>query len=91
MEVTPNSACGGLCINNPQSNPAFDNSSYTLPPDVVCNDWELAGDNSTAAGRKFKECLLCESTSSARDVSSDQNDVYWFLCIANHLSYENMS
>jgi len=54
--------------------------SSTQTFDLVCNDWELAGVNSTIKGRKFKECLTCESKSTSFDANSTENYVYWFLC-----------
>ena len=80
VEVAPNSLCSGLCDNHPNSDPSNQNSSWTLQDDVVCNDWEIAGANSSITGRKFKDCLLCESNSTTHDATSDENNVYWFLC-----------
>lgn len=46
--------------------------------DLVCVDtlYEAPG-----AGKKMKDWLLCESTSTAYNSPTD-NDVYWFLCVS---------
>ena len=80
LEVTPNSDCASFCIIDPSLNPAFENSSHTNTNALVCNDWELSGPNSTEEGRTFHDCLQCESSSTAVDKESKENDVYWFLC-----------
>lgn len=80
--VNKNSTCLDLC----QGDRPFDlNSDYsrdTFPWDIVCDDWELVGPNSTISGRKFRSCLTCESTSSIYDPSTNIGDVYWMLCRA---------
>lgn len=80
IEVTPNSGCSSICMNDPHSNPAFDNSSHTLAGDLVCNDWELSGPNSTRDGRIFHDCIQCQENSTAHDAQTNENDLYWFLC-----------
>ena len=80
VEVTPNSLCSALCMTEPNDDPADKYSSFTVITDVVCHDWELTGANSTIVGRKFNQCLICESNSTASDENSGENDVYWFLC-----------
>lgn len=82
IEVTPNSECSSLCDNNisNDSDPGDDANSFTLGRDVVCNDYEYDGPNSTVAGRKFKNCLTCELNSTATDAKTHQNEAYWVLC-----------
>ena len=80
LEVTPNSSCAALCMNEPNDDPASIYSSTTTMTDVVCSDWELSGANSTSTGRKFKQCLTCESNSTASDENTGENDVNWTLC-----------
>ena len=80
LQVSGGSKCAPFCIDNIYSNVALANSSTTNPWDLVCNDWELDGPNSTAIGRKWKDCLSCLSTSPAQNKADDENDVYWFLC-----------
>ena len=84
IEVTPNSGCSSVCMNNPRSNPASVNSSQTRPTDIVCNDWELSGQNSTPIGRVFHDCVQCEENSTAFDKHSNENDVFWFLCKSSY-------
>lgn len=55
-------------------------ASSTQEWDLICNDYELDGPNQTVHGRKWKDCLTCESTSTATDSNARENDVYWFLC-----------
>ena len=80
IEVTPNSDCASFCITDTRLDPSLTLSSSTQTGDVVCNDWELDGPNSTQKGRTFHDCLQCESNSTAVDKVSEENDVYWFLC-----------
>ncbi len=80
LEVTPNSGCSALCLDHPHDDAGNKTMSSTQTFDLVCNDWELAGVNSTIKGRKFKECLTCESKSTSFDANSTENYVYWFLC-----------
>lgn len=80
VEVTPNSDCASFCLPSPNLDPSLDLSSTTQTRDLVCNDWELDGPNSTRVGRLFHDCLQCESNSTAVDKSTKENDVYWFLC-----------
>lgn len=80
LEVTPNSPCSPFCLNNIQDNPKDYDVSFTIAPDVICEDWELDGPNATVKGRKWVDCLNCEKTSTIVDKRSLENDVYWFLC-----------
>ncbi|MCJ1422334.1 hypothetical protein MMC29_000214 [Sticta canariensis] len=81
VEVTPNSECSPLCDNfiSNDSDPGDDRTSFTLTGDVVCNDDEYDGPNSTVPGRKFKDCLTCELKSTAIDKKTKQNEAYWVL------------
>lgn len=82
VEVTPNSKCSSLCDNNIANgaDPGDDANSFTVASDVVCGDDQYDGPNSTAAGRKFKDCLNCELNSTATDAKTKQNEAYWVLC-----------
>lgn len=80
VEVTPSSKCSSLCLNNIQDNPALKEPSSTQEWDLVCDDRELDGPNSTVRGRRWKDCLTCQTTSTERDSRTNENDVYWFLC-----------
>lgn len=87
VEVTPNSECSSLCDDNisGQSDPGADSNSHTVSSDVVCNDYEYDGPNSTVPGRKFKDCLTCELNSTATDSKTNQNEAYWVLCESRYL------
>lgn len=82
IEVTPNSKCFPVCANDisSSSNIADGKYSWTLGNNVVCEDYQLAGPNSTVEGRKWKECLTCELNSTAVDAPSKENELYWVLC-----------
>ncbi|MCJ1464971.1 hypothetical protein MMC07_003586 [Pseudocyphellaria aurata] len=81
VEVTPNSECSSLCDNNVSNgnDPSLDQSSFTIGSNVVCDDDEYDGPNSTVPGRKFKDCLTCELSSTANDAKTNQNEAYWVL------------
>lgn len=81
IEVTPQSKCSWICVDDiGKGDKANDQSSMTVSSDVVCEDYQLAGPNSTDKGRKWKDCLTCELTSKAVDPSSNENELYWILC-----------
>ncbi|KAK1138259.1 hypothetical protein N8T08_003217 [Aspergillus melleus] len=64
LAVTGSSSCTETC-----------GSGFTYASDLVCSDSAF---NSTSKGLKLKDCLLCESTSTAYELPN-QNDIYWFL------------
>ncbi|KAH8432675.1 uncharacterized protein LDX57_010302 [Aspergillus melleus] len=64
LAVTGSSSCTETC-----------GSGFTYASDLVCSDSSF---NSTSKGLKLKDCLLCESTSTAYELPN-QNDIYWFL------------
>ena len=81
LEVAPSSECAQRCMNDPNADFTDHVASSTQPADVVCNDWELGGANSSNRGRKWKDCVTCESTSTAHgETTADETDTYWFLC-----------
>ena len=75
--VDKNSTCLDLCKGDQPYSGAY---TDTYPWDIVCNDWELVGPDSTMLGRKFRSCLSCEKTSSSYDPSTKIGDVWWMLC-----------
>ena len=79
IEVAGGSRCAPLCLNSPGADVNDIYASGTKPSDLICNDWELTGANSTTRGRKWVDCLSCTSTSTT--VDEEANDVYWFLCM----------
>ena len=81
LEVAPNSQCAPQCIDDPNANLSDPVASSTQPTDVICEDWELNGYNSTSRGRKWNQCVTCESTSNSHGATrGDESDTYWFLC-----------
>ncbi|MCJ1367335.1 hypothetical protein MMC16_006467 [Acarospora aff. strigata] len=66
-------------MDQPNGDPSNTKSSSTQTHDLICEDWQYSGANATGAGRKWKECIECESSSSRFDLPSGENDVYWFL------------
>lgn len=83
LEVTPNSPCSPFCMDRAANDPWQDGSSQTMSFDLICEDWEFEGPNSTVKGRKWKDCLECEETSKAIDAATRQNEVYWLLCASS--------
>lgn len=67
IEVTKTSACAAKC----------NGGGTTLNSNIVCKDRNY---NLTQSGRTMKNCLLCESTSTAYKTATD-NNLYWFLCM----------
>ena len=61
LEVTPNSLCADLCMDEPNNDPASTHSSTTVISDVVCLDWQLSGINSTSIGRNSINALRARS------------------------------
>lgn len=83
LEVTPNSGCSSLCDAKiaKGADPSDSRITKTSSSDLVCNDYEYDGSNSTEVGRRLKDCLSCELNSTATDAKSNENDVYWALCM----------
>lgn len=81
IEVSPNSKCFRVCVDDIGSSNITDKYSTTQSTDqVVCEDYQLIGPNPTAKGKKWKDCLTCELSSGAVDASSGESDIYWFIC-----------
>ncbi|CZR59234.1 uncharacterized protein PAC_09126 [Phialocephala subalpina] len=74
LQVTPNSACARICMDDPTADVSDPNVSNTLGQDIVCNDADYS---STSVGRKFKQCLTCLQNSTAS--SGSENDQGWFF------------
>jgi len=75
LQVTPNSPCASVCLDEPTNNASDPNSSNTEGRDIVCQD---SAYSSTAVGRKFDSCVSCLQNSTSS--SSGENDQGWFLC-----------
>ena len=82
VEVAPGSPCSPQCIDTPGSNIQDAFSSRTWPSDITCNDEDITGSNTTAKGRKWRDCLQCESGSASFDPTTRENDIFWFLGIS---------
>jgi len=74
LQVTPNSPCSRLCMDDPTADVSDPNVSNTNGQDIVCNDADY---NSTSVGRKFKQCLTCLQNSTAS--SGGENDQGWYF------------
>lgn len=75
LQVTPNSACAELCMDDPTTDISDPNSSSTNGSDIVCTD---SAYTSTSVGQKFNSCISCLQNSTANATS--ENDQEWFLC-----------
>lgn len=81
IKVSPNSDCFWVCVDDIGTSDVTDKSTTKPSTDqIVCEDSQLAGPNSTVKGQKWKECLTCESSSVNLDPISGESDIYWFLC-----------
>ncbi|KAH8598094.1 hypothetical protein B0O99DRAFT_738941 [Bisporella sp. PMI_857] len=74
IQVSPNSPCSSVCLDDPSKDPSDPNSSSTTGSDIVCRD---AGYTNTAVGRKYQACVSCLQNSTSTD--SRENDQAWFL------------
>ncbi|KAF3480899.1 uncharacterized protein GIQ15_06246 [Arthroderma uncinatum] len=67
LRVTPRSPCSSVCGAN---------LTETTGDDIVCHDPEF---NTTAVGRRFRDCVSCELQSTFYDTALDETDVKWGL------------
>lgn len=74
LQVTPNSPCATLCMDDPSQNISDPNTSNTYPSDIVCADADY---ENTPVGRKFESCVNCLRNSTA--TGAGENDQSWFL------------
>lgn len=75
LQVTPNSPCSSLCIDNASLDPSDPNSSNTYNSDIVCSDDDYA---SSPVGVKWQNCMSCLQNSTFSQ--GTENDQMWFLC-----------
>jgi hypothetical protein len=75
LQVSSNSPCTLLCLDNPAQNATSLNGAGTLGSDITCVDEDYAG---TPNGQRFKACVTCLQTSTASDANG--SDQEWFLC-----------
>ncbi|KAF8865834.1 hypothetical protein BDZ45DRAFT_735774 [Acephala macrosclerotiorum] len=74
LQVTPNSACSRLCMDDPTADASDPNVSNTYGQDIVCNDADY---NSTSVGKKFEQCITCLQNSTSS--SGSETDQGWFF------------
>ncbi|KAH8821721.1 hypothetical protein F5884DRAFT_100567 [Xylogone sp. PMI_703] len=74
LQVTPNSPCAEVCLNDPTQDPSDPNVSNTYGSEIACTDSSY--DTSTV-GQKFKSCVNCLRNSTAHE--SGESDQSWFL------------
>lgn len=74
LQVTPNSQCASLCIDDATQDKSDPNVSNTKGSDIICHDTNYA----TALGQKFQKCVDCLQNSS--DKSETESDLQWYLC-----------
>lgn len=74
LQVSPNSPCASVCLDNSNSDPSSPSSSNTYSSDISCNDADY---NSTAVGKKFQACLSCLQTSTFS--ATPEVDQLWFI------------
>lgn len=73
LQVTPNSACASLCMDNAAADPSDPGASNTYGSDIVCNDYDYG----SAVGLKYQSCMNCLQNSSAE--TNTESDQAWFL------------
>jgi hypothetical protein len=75
LQVTPNSPCAALCIDDQSLDPSDPNSSNTKNSDMVCTDEDYT---KSQAGTKWQGCMSCLQNSTFSQGA--ENDQMWFLC-----------
>lgn len=81
VEVTPNSNCFWVCVDDIGTSDITDKFTTKASTDqIVCGDYQLSGQNSTAKGKKWRECLTCELSSGSVDPFSGESDILWIIC-----------
>lgn len=74
IQVTPNSPCASLCIDNSSLDVSDPNSSSTTNADMVCADSDYS---STTAGQKWTKCMSCLQNSTFSQ--GNESDQVWFF------------
>jgi hypothetical protein len=75
LQVTPNSVCASVCMDDPTQDVSDPNVSNTVGSDIVCIDGDYG---SNPVGQKYEKCIDCLQSSNS--VASGENDQAWFLC-----------
>ncbi|KAK2873506.1 hypothetical protein FQN49_002303 [Arthroderma sp. PD_2] len=88
LEVTVQSDCSSLCVDNVSVHTNYSDhiASNTYYTDLVCEDSQFVGSNSTEKGRKWVHCVGCQGGSdhSGPAPGNTETDVSFFLF---HLRY----
>lgn len=74
LQVTPNSQCASVCLDDADKDKSDPKSSNTVGSDIICRDPNYA----TPVGQKYKKCIECLQNSA--DKSQSESDLQWFLC-----------
>lgn len=75
LQVSPNSPCAAVCLDDQKHDPSDPTGSNTHGSDIVCSDSSYY---TTVVGKKFQSCVSClQSSDFSDDGESDQG---WFLC-----------
>ncbi len=74
LQVTPNSPCATVCIDNSNLDTSDPNSSNTHNADITCEDASFA----KATGQKWESCMSCLQNSTF--YQGPESDQGWFLC-----------
>ena len=75
LQVSPNSPCASVCLDDPSLDASDPNSSNTYGSDIVCLDTSF---HTTSVGQKYESCVSCLQNSTAS--ASGESDTEWFLC-----------
>ena len=75
LQVTPNSPCASVCLDDSTKSASDPASSNTGASEIVCLD---RGYSTTEVGKKYQACVSCLQDSTSSD--SGENDQEWFLC-----------
>lgn len=82
LQVTPDSPCAAVCLDDRTQEVSDPKLSNTFGNDIVCRDSKYPN---TIVGEKFKSCIGCLQGSTF--AKSGETDQAWFLC----KSYNNKS
>ena len=74
LQVTPNSQCSSVCLDQLDKDKSDPNASNTAGSDIICHDDGYA----SPVGQKYKQCLDCLQNSS--DKSTTESDLQWYFC-----------
>lgn len=79
LQVSPDSPCSAVCVDDLNQDVSSSSSSNTFGSDIVCLDDDYS---KTAAGEKYKSCVSCLQTSTAKSTEEgkEEDDQSWFLC-----------